>query len=208
MRRRRTVAIGLGLGGVLWSATEYGVHRWGMHGRRGTNPWSAEHLDHHARPERTVAVALDRGLALKLASAPVVALPAAVLGAPVLGVATGAGFAAGYVGYTHVHHTIHHRSPRGAAGRRLRKRHLAHHFATPRRNFGVTHAWWDALIRSGSTPERVTVPRRLAPVWMVDEHGELRPEHRGDYVLGGRARRPVSDADVALALADGAPRLE
>mgnify|MGYP001819441878 FL=1 len=35
-------------------------------------------------------------------------------------------------------------------------------------------------------PGVVTVPRRMAPRWMLDENGEVRPELAGDYVVKGR----------------------
>ncbi len=192
-------------GGVVWTATEYAVHRWVMHGRRGTNPFSAEHLDHHARPYRTFELAFDRNTAWKAAGVPVVGLPVAAVGGPACGLAAGLAFSAGYAGYTHTHHVIHHRAPRGSMSRWLRKHHLAHHFATPKRNFGVTHGWWDVVAGTARTPAVVTVPRRLAPTWLVDDEGDLRPQYAADYALSGRSRRSVDDADIARAMADDLP---
>jgi len=205
-------------GGVgLWSLTEYSVHRWAMHGRKGANPWSEEHLDHHANPDRTFELAFDRNTMWKVASVPVIGLPVALLtsaaagrrSGAMVGAAAGAAFAASYATYTHVHHVIHHEAPLTALGRRVRKHHLAHHFSTPKRNFGVTSVatLWDAVLRSGQTPEQLKVARRLAPSWLVDEAGEVRPEYAEDYVLAGRTRRPVGAADIALAMDDRVPVL-
>ena len=205
MSRLHQAARGVLIGGVLWTATEYSVHRWLMHGRRGTNPLSAEHLDHHARPSRTFSLAFDRGLLWKAASIPIVGWPVAALAGAPTGAAAGLSFAAGYAGYTHTHHVVHHRAPATSAGRWLRKHHLAHHFATPRRNYGVTHGWWDVVLGTASTPDVVVVPRRLAPVWLVDGSGALRPEYADDYRLAGRTPRPVDTADLEAALADTVP---
>lgn len=215
------------LGGVaVWSATEYGVHRWAMHGQKGRNPWSEEHLDHHARPYRTFELKFDRNMLWKALGVPVVGIPVAAAVGGRRGVFTGlqsglvagVSFSTAYASYTHLHHFIHHEPPRTALGRRTRKRHLAHHFSTPRLNFGVTAAAavWDPIGRTRRIPDVVKVPRRLAPPWMVDAHGELLETYAGDYLLAGRRRNapPVADpmvapaeADLALALADSAPAL-
>ena len=200
-------------GALTWTLTEYAVHRWAMHGRNGKNAWSEEHLDHHAKPYRTFELAFDGSLWMKAVAIPVVGIPAAGIGASIsgkraalpVGLAAGLAFSAAYAAYTHVHHVIHHEAPRTAAGRWVRKHHLAHHFSTPRENFGVTHGWWDVALGTASTPDLLKVPRRLAPPWLVDERGELRPEYATDYVLAGRTTRPVADADLVRALADQAP---
>src|SRR4029078_9561960 len=88
-----------------------------------------------------------------------------------IGLAAGLAFSACYATYTHVHHIIHHEPPATSAGRWVRKHHLAHHFSTPKRNFGVTHGWWDVALGTAKTPDQLKVPRRLAPSWLVDETG-------------------------------------
>lgn len=211
-------------GAAVWSVTEYGVHRWAMHGRKGSNPWSEEHLDHHARPYRTFELKFDRNTLWKALGVPVVGIPvAAAVGARrgvaaglQCGLAAGVSFSTAYASYTHLHHVIHHEPPRTALGRITRKRHLAHHFSTPRLNFGVTSAAavWDPVGRTRRIPDVVKVPRRLAPPWMVDAEGELLATYAGDYQLAGRRRLappvvdpavPPADADMILALADAVP---
>jgi len=204
---------GAAAGALTWTLTEYSVHRWAMHGRGGTNAWSEEHLDHHAKPYRTFELKFDGEAWMKVAGVPAVGLPAAGIGALIggrraalqIGLAAGLAFSACYATYTHVHHIIHHEPPATSAGRWVRKHHLAHHFSTPKRNFGVTHGWWDVALGTAKTPDQLKVPRRLAPSWLVDETGGLRAEHAADYVLAGRTTRAVADADVDRAMADQAP---
>jgi hypothetical protein len=44
-------------------------------------------------------------------------------------------------------------------------------------------------------PGVVTVPRRMAPTWMVDETGELRAEFADDYIVKGIRRAETSAVD-------------
>ena len=128
---------------VAWSLAEYGTHRFPMHARRGSSPLANEHLDHHGHPEQTVELGLDLNTIGLRGGA---GLLAGVLVSPGFGV----GFAAGYVGYTHLHHQIHHRQPRTAMGERLWSHHLEHHVGAPARNFGVTSPAWDLVFGTRS----------------------------------------------------------
>ena len=53
-------------------------------------------------------------------------------------------------------------------------------------NQGVTTPVWDLVFGTYERVERpVRVPRRLAMVWLLDEHGDVRPEYALDYVVVG-----------------------
>lgn len=90
------------------------------------------------------------------------------------------------------------------------------------RNHGVTNPVWDRIFGTYRDPGVVTVPRRMAPTWLLDEHGEVRPEFARHYRVKGRAlaapddierdrvdafanRPPVLDPG---ALADGGPGVD
>lgn len=47
---------------------------------------------------------------------------------------------------------------------------------------------WDRIFGTYDDPGRVVVPRRMAPTWLLDEDGEVRPEHAADYEARGRVR--------------------
>jgi hypothetical protein len=49
----------------------------------------------------------------------------------------------------------------------------------------VTISLWDHVFRTDEDPDVVRVPRRLAMPWLLDEHGEVRPEFAADYELVG-----------------------
>jgi hypothetical protein len=184
------------VGSAAWSASEYALHRLVGHGAKRTVPrsllarvspsgllaeFNREHLAHHADP--TYFAPTSRKL---LAAG---ALLPAVTGAlaPVIGVRRAASFAAGfaitYGAYEVLHRRVHTHPPKGRYGRWMRRHHLAHHYASPRDNHGVTSPVWDLVFRTHVPPERVRVPPKAAPVWLTDEHGEVRPELAADYEL-------------------------
>ncbi len=202
----RRIVAGGAAGLALWSAAEYGVHRWVMHGRAGRNRFSVEHLEHHADPDHTVPLGLDRPTLWRAAGLAAVAVPGSIVAGPAVGLAAGAGFTAGYLGYTDLHHRIHHRAPRNPVTRAIWRRHLRHHFGDPHAGYGVTTGLWDEVLHTG--PRRtgpVRVPRRLAMTWLTDGSGVVREEYVGDYELVGRAQRTLGPDDRDRALADLVP---
>jgi sterol desaturase/sphingolipid hydroxylase (fatty acid hydroxylase superfamily) len=184
MGRVAAVLRGLAAGAVGWTAAEYGVHRWVMHGRHTTNPVTAEHLDHHRHLERTYPLAFDRFLWWPAAGGLLVGVPTAVLRSVPTGIGAGAGFAASYCAYRQVHWLIHHRAPRTRVGRWLRRHHFRHHAGSPRGNHGVTTPLWDVVLRT-RRPDAgpVELSRGMAPPWLLDEQGRVRPELERDLTL-------------------------
>jgi sterol desaturase/sphingolipid hydroxylase (fatty acid hydroxylase superfamily) len=59
-----------------------------------------------------------------------------------------AGFMHGYLTYDLLHYVIHRGRVPTRLGRYLRQYHLAHHYATPDRHFGVSSPLWDILFRT------------------------------------------------------------
>lgn len=148
---------GAGVGAVLWTLTEYAMHRWLMHGplaRR--NPLGAEHRAHHVDPAATSAP----GRALAYAALGVVAGSAAAAGGGPGALGGAAGWLAGFALYEQFHWREHHRAPLGSWERRARQRHAVHHGSQPRANFGVTTAVWDRIFgtfQPSEVPPAVTV---------------------------------------------------
>lgn len=192
-------------GALSWTAAEYGLHRFAMHELRGQGLPSVEHLHHHAD------VTYFSPASKKLASAvgtTAVAYPivSAVAGRRWAGWFT-AGMVSMYFGYEVAHRRTHTHPPRNRYGRWARRSHMHHHFGAPMRNFGVTSMVWDRLLGTYDEPGVVTVPRRMAPVWLIDATGEVRPEFADDYRVKG-PRTGDADAtrrDRELALANIAP---
>lgn len=195
-------------GAIGWTATEYGLHRFAMHELRGRGLASREHLQHHA--DVTYFSPTPKKL-LSAAATTTVVLPAslAVAGRR-KGIAFTTGLIAMYFGYEVAHRRCHTHPPKTAYGRWMRRSHLYHHFGGPMRNFGVTTVVYDRLLGTYDEPGTVTVPRRMAPVWMVDEAGDVLPEFAPDYVTKGRRRGTPAQAtrDHDDAFANVAPVLD
>jgi sterol desaturase/sphingolipid hydroxylase (fatty acid hydroxylase superfamily) len=190
MTDRRGLAFVLGVGS--WTATEYLLHRLAMHEMRGRGLASKEHLKHHA--DVTYFAPTSKKL-LSAAATTAVAYPAAA-------VATDRRWAASYVTglismyftYELLHRRTHTHPPRGAYSRWMRRSHLHHHFGSPMTNHGVTTPVWDKAFGTYQDPGVVTVPRRMAPVWLLDADGEVRPELAADYQVKGGAGRDRAQA--------------
>ncbi len=195
MGSRLTYLGAAAVGALAWTATEYGLHRFAMHEMKGKGLASREHLKHHA--DVTYFAPTSKKL-LSAAGTTAVAFPLATAATDRrTATAFTSGLIAMYFGYEVAHRRTHTHPPKGAYGRWARRSHLHHHFGAPMRNFGVTSPVYDRLFGTYDDPGVVTVPRRMAPVWMVDEGGEVRPELAADYVVKGRPR--------AVALATDSP---
>ncbi len=115
-----------------------------------------------------------------------------------------------YFTYEVIHRRAHTHPPRNAYGRWVRRSHLHHHFGAPMRNIGVTSPVWDRALGTYDDPGVVTVPRRMAPVWLLDADGEVRPEYAADYVARGAMRSTDAqrEADRRDAFSNVAPPAE
>lgn len=141
-------------GYVVWTLTEYWLHRVVFHlepeGGLGARLHWMLHGVHHDHPNDPLRLVMPPTASVPLATAFVLlfhfALPTAAAWA------LGAGFFVGYLAYDLTHFYIHHARPRSAAGRRLRKHHLRHHFQDDTTAFGVSVPFWDRVFR--------TAPRR------------------------------------------------
>ena len=191
-------------GAFLWTFSEYLLHRW-FHTARGSNLASKEHLAHHARLLYRVAamtwLAWAGVLLVGLVGIPLVAwtvLPGAE--AVVLGV----GWVVAYFVYEWIHAANHLWEPRTTYGRWARRSHFHHHFGAPLRNHGVTTPLWDKVFGTYDNPAQVTVPRRMAMVWLLDDAGEVRPKHRATYLVRG-TRTEIGPEEMGRALANQVP---
>lgn len=142
------------IGCLLWSPSEYVLHRFAMHSRAGHGPVAGEHRRHHRDPEATSAplrTLLHLGV---YTVALLAALGLAQLVPLAVAIGLSGGYAAGFAGYEILHWRSHHREPRWRYTIWLRRHHFSHH-RHGRTAFGVTSPAWDRLFsttaRSGST---------------------------------------------------------
>jgi sterol desaturase/sphingolipid hydroxylase (fatty acid hydroxylase superfamily) len=152
------------VGFLTWVGMEYCIHRYFFHWE-GNGPftrWLHEitHGYHHKYPDDADRLVMPLG-----ASIPMALLIAGILwlvGTLDWTVPYFLGIVWGYLWYDFLHWSTHHRTPRTAWGKALRAHHMAHHFATQDRNFGISHRWVDMLVGSGGRrPSRRTEQQEL-----------------------------------------------
>ncbi len=202
------IGIGFPFGFALWGLFEYLLHRFAMHELHGKGIMSREHLEHHVAAGWSFSYIHLLSWAGMLLVGFLAWMPLGWISVSfAFGLSVAIGWSAGYFYYEYVHAMAHLAAPTSRYQRWLRKHHFHHHFGHPMSNHGVTVAWWDRVFGTLEVPDRVRVPRRMAQPWMLDEDGELRPEHADDYVLVGAADRTerLAQLDRAKAFASIAP---
>lgn len=173
-------------GAVGWTFTEYLLHRGLGHRGKLRNPFTVEHLAHHADVSY-FAPAYKKVIAMLLAAAITGPLAYVALGAH--GVAALGGFLLMYGMYEVVHRRLHTAPSASRYGRWARRHHLHHHYRRPQMNHGVTTPLWDYVFGTLDVPDIVRVPRRNALPWMLDASGDLDARYADDFVLVGRVPR-------------------
>ena len=142
---------------VVWSFTEYAIHRWVLHlapkSHAGRRLVFVVHGVHHASPDDPTRLLMPP-VPAALALAMLYGLFRLALG-PVWVESFFAGFLAGYLAYDYTHFAIH-RTTRTRLGRYLRRRHMIHHFVSPDARWGVTSPFWDWIF--GTMGDRARRP--------------------------------------------------
>jgi sterol desaturase/sphingolipid hydroxylase (fatty acid hydroxylase superfamily) len=121
---------------MMWGLSEYAFHRWLYHQRRGL--LADGHRIHHEDPEVLIAMPWFMTTATVFG---LWYLCGVVLRLPLISACV-AGWLAGSVWYSLVHHSHHHWNLRQSWLRQLRAHHRIHH-ECPEFNFGVTMRLWD-----------------------------------------------------------------
>ncbi len=162
------LALGVVIAVVVFSIVEYMFHRFVLHGRwlyrhKATAAlWKRVHYDHHQDTSDLSVMFGDP----KTTMTPilVIAIPLGWLvdgaAGSAFGVFCGIVLTANYE-FFHLYQHVPY-EPKSAWLRRLKKRHLAHHFHNETGNFGITAAVWDRVL--GTNYESVRERPRSANV--------------------------------------------
>ncbi len=184
-------AIAFLLGALGWTLTEYWLHRgWGHRGE-AKNPFSTEHLAHHADVSY-FAPTYKKVIATALVGGTTGTVLFLLLG--ITGLFASLGFVVMYVTYEVIHRLLHTHAGRTRYGRWARRHHLYHHYRRPQLNHGVTTPIWDFVFGTLEVPDTVKVPRRMALAWMLDDDGELHPELTDEYLLIGKKKNDLQES--------------
>src|SRR5450755_1970130 len=133
------VATGL----AAWTAIEYAIHRFVLHGMQPFRRW---HTEHHERPTALICAPT---IVSALLIATLVFLPAWISAGIWRASALTLGVLIGYLAYAITHHATHHwRANNVWLSRRKRWHALHHHHAVRPHCFGVTSAFWDHVFGS------------------------------------------------------------
>lgn len=135
----------LGLGS--WTAVEYALHRFVLH---GLQPFADWHAQHHARPTALICTPTLLSSALV---ALLIFLPVMLMGDLWRACSLTLGVLTGYLGYAVAHHAIHHSRSRSAWLRERKRWHARHHHEAGAPGcYGVTTSFWDRVFSSVSRP--------------------------------------------------------
>ena len=137
-------------GYVLWTLTEYWMHRVVFHfepedGIGARLHWII-HGVHHDHPNDPMRLVMPPSVSVPLAALffGLFVLAAGLPDAYLLG----SGFLAGYLAYDMTHYHVHHKKARTRLGRLLYELHMRHHFQDHTRGFGVSAPFWDYVFRT------------------------------------------------------------
>jgi sterol desaturase/sphingolipid hydroxylase (fatty acid hydroxylase superfamily) len=135
------------LGAFSWTLSEYAFHRWVYH--LGFRVTREGHEKHHEDPTAYIA--------MPFFITPLLFLPPQLIVSWWFGVhgfsAYLSGWFAGFIGYSFMHHSLHHYKVKFAWFRHLQSEHRIHH-ALPETNFGVTMRFWDKVFGTEFTKQQ------------------------------------------------------
>lgn len=146
-----TVVVGIA-GVVLWTLTEYTIHRFAFHihptSDLGRRLHFLVHGIHHDYPRDSTRLVMPLLVSVPLAAAFFLLFRAVV--SPYHS-ALFAGFVGGYVAYDSIHYATHHWPMTGRIGRFLKEYHMKHHYVDDDTAYGVSSPLWDLVF--GTVPE-------------------------------------------------------
>jgi sterol desaturase/sphingolipid hydroxylase (fatty acid hydroxylase superfamily) len=143
------------IGGILlWTLTEYSIHRWAFHyepkSEAGKKIHFLVHGIHHDYPRDATRLVMPLLISVPLA---VIFYLLFQLIFGDYNLAVFSGFVLGYVSYDSIHYATHHMPMKSRIGNFLRVYHLRHHYEDEQTAYGVSNPLWDYIFR--------TVPKYL-----------------------------------------------
>lgn len=133
---------------LLWSITEYVLHRFVFHRITGTFAgrrfFFVLHGVHHDYPTDGSRLVMPLGVSIPMGTAVYVLLLAvlAPLGGAVID-AVFVGFGIGYLAYDGIHYATHHFRMKSKLGSWLKRYHMVHHHTGENAKWGVSSPLWD-----------------------------------------------------------------
>ena len=148
-------------GYVIWTLTEYWLHRVVFHfepdhGVGARLHWII-HGVHHDHPNDPLRLVMPPSVSVPLAALFVYVFYL-IFGSPGF-LPLSAGFLGGYLAYDMLHYHVHHRHATTRLGKLMRELHMRHHFQDGGTGYGVSAPFWDHVF---GTPTKRPPARRPA----------------------------------------------
>ena len=151
------------LGILLWTITEYTIHRWAFHieptTENGRKIHFLVHGVHHDYPRDRTRLVMPLLVSLPLATM-FYFLYMWIFGPYYLSVFSG--FVFGYVSYDSIHYATHHWKMKSKFGNWLRIYHLRHHYEDEHTAYGVSNPLWDYIF--GTVPKHVKEAKEIKKI--------------------------------------------
>ena len=140
----------IGAGLIVWSLTEYILHRFVFHfvpeSKWGLRLHFIFHGVHHDYPNDANRLVLPPSVSLPLATG-FFFLYQSFIPEQYL-YSFFAAFLVGYLCYDISHYALHHAKFDNAIWKKLKHHHMTHHYQDPNHGYGVTSKLWDIIVRS------------------------------------------------------------
>jgi dihydroceramide fatty acyl 2-hydroxylase len=139
-------------GVIVWSATEYFLHRFIFHfepkAKWGKRLHFIFHGVHHDYPKDAKRLVMPPSASIPLAIL-FYFLFFAVFNNSLKLYSFFSGFILGYLIYDMMHYAIHHHNFNNPLLKKIKQHHILHHYSDPSKGYGVSSALWDIVFKSG-----------------------------------------------------------
>lgn len=150
-----TILLMVMLGLVVWTFTEYNLHRfvfhWSPPGRLGKKIHFMFHGVHHDYPRDSYRLVMVPPVSVPLAIVFYFTfrfLLKVIVGDANLVAPFFVGFVIGYLFYDMTHYALHHVNFKNKFWLELKQHHMIHHYQDPNNGFGVSTKFWDLIYRT------------------------------------------------------------
>lgn len=139
------------IGLLVWSATEYTLHRFIFHyhpsSKIGQRIHFIFHGVHHDYPRDKKRLVMPPSASIPLAT--LFYFLFSLMFSPVRLYAFFPGFLLGYLIYDMLHYAMHHYNFKSGIMKRIKQHHMLHHYQDPNKGYGVSSSLWDIIMGSG-----------------------------------------------------------
>lgn len=142
----------IALGLLVWTITEYVLHRYIFH-FHPTSDWGKRlhfifHGVHHDYPRDALRLVMPPSASVPLATGFYFLFKLILPSAASL-YAFFPGFIIGYLIYDMMHYAMHHYNFKSSLMKKIKQHHMLHHYQDETKGYGVSSPLWDVFFKSG-----------------------------------------------------------